>query len=164
MLKQLLTGSSIIALVLVSSLPAQSQAQSPAPQTPAQGAPQTQVSSEELQKFAKSVKQILTIEQGAQTKMAQAVKAEGLSEERFMAIYKVQQNPQAQPKPTVTSQEKQKYDKAFTKLGQIQQDTQSQMAQVLKQQGLEVKRFNEILVAVRQNPDLREKVQQLIKG
>lgn len=164
MLRQVLTGGSILTLMLVSSLPARAQAQKPAPQAPAQGAPQTQVSSEELQKFAKSVKQILTIEQGAQTKMAQAVKAEGLSEDRFMAIYKGQQNPQAQPKPAVTSQEKQKFDKAFANLGKIQETTQSQMAQVLKQQGLEVKRFNEILVAVRQNPELRQKVQQMIKS
>lgn len=164
MLKQLLTGGSILTLVLVSSLPATAQVQNPAPQAPVQGAPQTQVSSEELQKFANSVKLILTIEQGAQTKMEQAVKAEGLSQERFMAIYQAQQNPKTQPKPAVSSQEKLKYDTAFAKLGQIQKETQSQMTNVLQKEGLEVKRFNEILVVVRQNPELRQKVQQLIKS
>lgn len=164
MLKQLLTGGSILTLMLVGSWSAQAQTQKPAPQPPAQAAPQTKVSSEELQKFAKSVKQILTIEQGAQTEMAQVIKAEGLSEGRFIEIYKTQQSPPVQPKAAVTTQEKQKYDKAYTKLGEIEKKTQSKMAQVLQKEGLEVKRFNEILVAVRGNPSLREQVQQMMKS
>lgn len=164
MLKQLLTGGSILTLVLVGSFSAQAQTQNPAPQPPVQTAPQTPVSSAELQKFAKSVKQILVIEQGAQTEMAQVVKAEGLSEGRFIEIHQAQQNPKAQPKTAVSPQEKQKYDKAFTKLGEIEKKTQSQMVQVLQKEGLEVKRFNEILVAVRGNPSLRQQVQQMLKS
>ncbi len=163
MLKQLLTGGSILILVLV-GMPAQAQTQNPAPKPPAPASPQAPVSPAELQKFAKSVKQILMIEQGAQTEMAQAIKAEGLSEGRFIEIYQTQQNSQAQPKTAVTPQEKQKYDKAFTKLGEIEKKTQSKLVQVLQKEGLEVKRFNEILVAVRGNPSLREQVQQLLKS
>lgn len=160
MIKQLLTSGSILTLVLL-GIPAQAQTQNPAP--PAQTSPQTPVSPTELQKFAKSVKQILVIEQGAMTEKVQAIKAEGLSEGRFIEIYRVQQS-QAQPQTAVTPQEKQKYDKVFTKLGEIEKKTQLQMIQVLKKEGLEVPRFNQILAAVRENPSLREQVEQMLKS
>jgi len=162
MLKQILSGGSMCALLLTGSLSAQAQTQTPPSRPQPQQAPQVQVPPAELQKFAKTIKQLQAMQQQAQTAIVQVVQREGLSEARFVQIYQAQQNPQAQPKPAVTSQEKQKFAKAFTQAGQIQQQTQSKMQQVVQQQGLEVQRFNQILTVVKQDPTLRQKVLQLM--
>ncbi len=161
MLKQLLAGGSVFAILLSVSLSAQAQTSSPgAPKV--QPAPQVQVSPAELQKFANAVKQLQVIQQTSQTEMVQAVQGESLSEQRFVQIYQAQQNPQVQPKPQVSEKEKQSFQKAFAKLGQIQQATQTKMNQVVQSQGMEVQRFNQIFAAVRQDPTLQQKVRQLL--
>lgn len=162
MLKQILSSGSVCALLLTGNL--SSQAQTPTPPSSSQlQAPQVQVPPAELQKFAQSIKQLQAVRQQAETAMVRAVQREGLSETRFVQIYQAQQNPQAQPKSAATAPEKQKFDKAFTQIVQIQQQTQVKMQQVFQQQGLGVQRFNQILAAVKQSPTLRQKVLQLIK-
>lgn len=161
MLKQLLAGGSVFAVLLVGNLSAQAQTQAPSPQ-PNAPAPQVKVSPEDLQKFANAIKQLRVIQQTSQTQMVQAVQGEKLSEERFIQIYQAQQNPQAQPKPQITENEKQNFKKAFAKIGEIQQATQAKMQQAVQSQGIEVQRFNQIFAAVRQSPALQQQVRQLL--
>ncbi|ARV58106.1 hypothetical protein BZZ01_05180 [Nostocales cyanobacterium HT-58-2] len=176
MFKQILTGGYVFAFLLVGNLSAQAQVQKPvappfqqqtpaAPQTQATpAAPQTQVSPEELKKFASTIKQLIVIEQGANQEMTQVVGQSGLSQERFMEIHRSQRNPSSQPTKTVTPQEKQQYDKAFSRLGQIQQQAESKMQQVVQKEGLKVERFNQIEAAVRQDPALQKKVREMIQS
>lgn len=171
MLKQFLTGSSVFGFLLVTSLSAQAQVpQSTSPSTqlqpPAssQTQPQSQISQDELQKFARSLKQLLTIQQGTKQEMSQVVEGSGLGQKRFLEIYQAQKNPSAQPKPAISSQEKQQFDKAFTRLGQIQQQAQSKMQQAVQKEGLNPVRFNQILTLVRQDPKLQQQVQKLIRS
>ncbi|MBW4595766.1 MAG: DUF4168 domain-containing protein [Brasilonema angustatum HA4187-MV1] len=169
MFKQILTGSYIFVFLLVSSLSAHAQApkptspsSSPSPQVP--GTPQTKVSSEELQKFANSIKQLRVIKQGAVQQMGDVISKSGLSQERFLEIYKSQQNPPEKLKQAMTPQEKQQYEKAVTSLKSIQEKADTNMQQVLQKEGLGLERFNQIQVAVSQDPALKQKVQQMIKS
>ncbi|GAA6619376.1 DUF4168 domain-containing protein [Scytonema sp. NUACC26] len=173
MFKQLLTGSCIFLFLLVGNLSVQAQQKpvSPAPssapqsQPPASNTPtNTQVSSEELQKFARTIKKLIGIEQNANQEMTQTISKSGLSQQRFMAIHQSQKTPSAQPTPAVTSQEKQQYEKAFASLRQIQQQAETKMRQVLQTEGLQPDRFNQIEAAVRQDPALQKKVREMIKG
>ncbi|MBR8835479.1 MAG: DUF4168 domain-containing protein [Stigonema ocellatum SAG 48.90 = DSM 106950] len=189
MLKPLLTGSYVFVLLLAGSLSAQAQVPQPpssssqpqaptapqgnpssqprvptAPQGNPSSQPQAQISPDELQKFARSLKQLLAIEKGLNQEMAQVVSKSGMSQERFSEIYQAQKNPSTQPKTAITSQEKQQFQKTFTKLGEIQQKGQSKMEQVVKKEGLDPARFNQILVTVRQDPTLLQKVRQMIQS
>ncbi|KYC37173.1 hypothetical protein WA1_46955 [Scytonema hofmannii PCC 7110] len=171
MFKQLLTGSCIFLFLLVGNLSVQAQpkpvspSSSPQSQPPASNTPtNTQVSSEELQKFARTIKQLIGIEQNANQEMSQTITKSGLSQQRFMEIYKSQKTPSAQPTQAVSSQEKQQFEKAFTNLRQIQQQAETKMKQVLQTEGLQPERFNQIEAAVRQDPALQKKVREMIKG
>ncbi len=170
MLKQILAGGSVLALVLVGSLSAQAQAPTPAPspRPPApqgqQGAPAPQVSPEEVQKFANAVRQLQGIQQQAQTEMVQAVERTGLSAQRFTEISRSQREPQTQLSQAVTAQERQKFQQASARVGEIQQSTQSRMEQAVQTQGLEVQRFNQIFAAVQQDPSLLQRVQQILQA
>ena len=104
------------------------------------------------------------IEQGVNQQIAQEVSKSGLSEQRFTEIYQAQNNPSSQPTTAITSQEKQKFQKTFTKLGEIQHQGQSKMQQVVKKEGIEPARFQQIMAAVKQDPTLKQKVQQMIQS
>lgn len=147
------------------SAPSNNQAPAPGavpPQTQQQ-APQTKVSQEELQKFANAVKKLQPIQQQAQTQVAQVIKQQNLSEQRFGEIYQSSRNPQAQPTAKVTPEERKKFAQASTQIQKIQESTQTKMEQAVKGEGLEIPQFNQIFAAIRQNPELLQKVQQMIK-
>ncbi len=163
MLKQLLTSILICIFLLVGSLSAQADTLE-SPVQMQQEALQIQVSPEELQKFASAVQQLQVTYHQFQTLMVQAVEDEGLSQERFTAIYLAQQNPEAQPETEITQKEKQDFEKAFTKVEQIQLENQSHMKQIVEQEGLEVQRFNQIFATTLQNTTLQQQVRQMLQS
>lgn len=137
--------------------------QSP-PQSPAQQAPKAQVSQAELQKFANAVKKLQPIQKNALSQITTAIKQQNLSEKRFGEIYQSKQSPQAQPTAKVTPEENKKFEQVNAKIRQIQKSAQSKMEQTVKSEGLEIPRFNQIFLAIRQDPQLLQKVRQMLRG
>ena len=147
-----------------------SQADSPSqPTKPSQSQPptqqpaQSQVSQKELQQFANAVKKLQPIQENAQNQIVQVIQQENLSEKRFGEIYQSRRNPQAQPTSKITPDENKKFDQANAKIEKIEQSTQGQMEQAVKGEGLDIQRFNQIFLTLRQNPDLLQKVREMIK-
>jgi hypothetical protein len=170
MYKQLLLGGFALALAFSAGLPARSQTSQTEPQQQQQPQPQQQqtapaadVSSEDLQKFANAVKQIQTIQQDYQGRMAQAVEQQGLSQDRYLAIQESQANPTAKPNSQVSEDEKQKFEQATAQVSQLQQEAESKMKEAVQAEGLDVKRFNEIFAAIQQDPSLQQQVQQMMQ-
>jgi hypothetical protein len=142
-----------------SAPPTQSQ-----PQSPIQQAPKAQVSQAELQKFANAVKKLQPIQQNALSQITTAIKQQNLSEKRFGEIYQSKQSPQAQPTTKVTPEESKKFEQVRAKITQIQKSAQSKMEQTVKSEGLEIPRFNQIFLAIRQDPQLLQKVRQMLRS
>lgn len=162
MFKQLIASSSMLMVLLFGALAAQAQTQQPAPQSQPPAAPATQISPEELQKFAQTVKQLQALDQQAQSAMLQAVEAQGLTKERFFEIYQSQQNPQASTE--LDSQEEQRFQQSLSQVQDIQEQTQAKMEQMVQAQGFEVPRFNQIMATVLKDPELQREVLQMIQG
>ncbi len=121
------------------------------------------VQPEELQKFAKTFGTLKNIQQDAKKQMLEIIQQEGLSQERFAAIYRAQKDPNTPVNPQVSSEEKQKFEQANTKINQVQQDSQSKMRQIITQEGLNPQRFEQILAAVQKDPALQQQVQQMMQ-
>lgn len=146
--------------------PSQSQTQPTQPsqsQPPARQPAQSQVSQKELQQFANAVKKLQPIQENAQNQIVQVIQQENLSEKRFGEIYQSRRNPQAQPTAKITPEENKKFDQANAKIEKIEQSTQGQMEQAVKGEGLDIQRFNQIFLSLRQNPDMLQKVREMIK-
>ncbi len=159
-MKRVLVACCTAALVgAAAHIPA--QAQTPAPTT--QAAPTTPVSKEEVQKFASAIKQILVINRASESEAVQAIKAEGLTEQRFDEIYKLQRDPKATPTAQVQPKERQGYDRVVAKLTQIQKESDAKMEKAVQAQGLNVPRFNQIFEAAQKNPQLRQEIQRLVQ-
>ncbi|MCG8362868.1 MAG: DUF4168 domain-containing protein [Pseudanabaenales cyanobacterium] len=136
----------------------------PAPETPeAVATPESSsISQAELQQFANAVIEVQTIERQTQESMAQLILAEGLSPERFNEIFLAQQSVGAEPEPEITLEEQQTFEQVLSQLETIDQAAQTSKEQAVIAQGLEVERFDQILAAVRQDPDLQQQVQELL--
>ncbi len=164
MRRQLLLGGSVLALLLAGSLPARTQVQEPASQPQAQEASQAEISQEELQQFAKAIKQLQAIQQESEQKVVKAIQGEGLSQERFREISQVQQNPETQLTTEVTEEEMQSFKKAVARVTELLQAAQSKMEQAVRAEGLEIQRFNQIATAVKQTPALQQELQQMTQN
>lgn len=146
-------------------IPAPGASQTPQAQPQLPGQPsQTDVSQEELQKFANAVKKLQPIQQEAETQINQAIQQQDLSEERFGEIYQSRQNPKAKPEKKITREENKKFEQVSTKIQEIQQATQTRMEQTVRTEGLDIQRFNQIFLSLKRNPELLQKVRQLIKS
>ena len=158
----LLTGCAVVAAGLV-SLPVQAQQSQPAPSSGATPAATQSVSPTETRQFANAVKQVLALSRESETQVVQAIRSEGLTEQRFDEIFRSQKDPQQKPSKPVDAGEKQKYDRVVAKLVKLSKDNDTKVETAVKQQGLTIPRFNEIFQAVRSNPQLRQQVQELVK-
>lgn len=140
------------------------QSPKPKPLPQVQQAPQGEISQEELQKFANAVKKLQPIQQEADTQITQAIQQQNLSQKRFGEIYQARRNPQAKPTTAITPEETKKFDQVGAKIQDIEQATQSKMERAVRDEGLDIQRFNQIFAAIRQNPALLQKVQQMIQS
>ncbi|MBD1999682.1 DUF4168 domain-containing protein [Leptolyngbya sp. FACHB-541] len=191
MLKQILAGSTFLLLVAFGSLPARSQtsapptaeptepsaqqldpAAQPAPPTEAQSTPPTQaqpqsaaeVSSEDIEKFARAIAQLQTIQQETQTELLQIVEGQGLTPDRFNEIAEAQQNPQAGADVEISDEELQSFEQAANEITTVRQQTQARFQEAVQAEGLEVEQFNQILAAVQQDPALQQEVEQILRA
>lgn len=191
MLKQVLAGSTFLLLVAFGSLPARSQtsapptteptepsaqqlepAAQPAPPTQAQPTPPTQaqpqpaaeVSSEDIEKFARAIAQLQTIQQETQTELLQIVEGQGLTPDRFNEIAEAQQNPEAAPAVEISDEELQSFEQAASEITAIRQQTQARFQEAVQAEGLAVEQFNQILAAVQQDPALQQEVEQILRS
>ena len=173
MLKQLLKGSSIFVILLAGNLSALAQVPESKPQTQASQAlqkplqisqVQTTVSQEELQQFANLLPTLQEIGQTSQHRAVQAIEQSGLSVERFQELSEAQQYPGAIPSSPATPEEQQSFNQVAPEIQSIQEETLDQQEEAVRAGGLEPNRFNEILVAIQEDPTLQQQVQQLMQN
>ncbi|NES22721.1 MAG: DUF4168 domain-containing protein [Symploca sp. SIO3E6] len=164
MLKQLLTGATVLALLLGSSLPGLTQSQENLVTSQLKQASEGNISPEELQKFANAFKQVWQLEQESRQAVSRIVQSSGFSQKRFGEILQAQQNPQAQPNLEVTQEESEKFDNVINEIKQNRQETLANMQQAVETEGLEVERYDQILTLVKDDQELQKQVQEMIEN
>jgi len=161
MLKSLCVTSVSLAILLSLSTPALAESSTAAPLVQIKQSSSTDINPEELEKFAAAMEDMREIQLESRDEISAAIEKEGLSQQRFREILQAQRNPEVET--DASEAELQKFDSATEQLAQIQRDTQSQMKDAVISQGLEVARFQEILQSVRQDPQLKKQVQQIMR-
>ncbi len=162
MLKSLTLTSASLFIFLSLSTPALANSSFSVAQAQAQPSSETDISSEELEQFAAAIQAMRSIQMESRNQVSEAIEQEGLSTERFREILQSQRNPEVEI--DASEEELQRFESASQTLAQIQRDTQSEMKEAVESQGLAVPRFQQILGAVRQQPELRQQVQQIIQS
>lgn len=115
----------------------------------------------ELKKFANAAGKVVVIQQETEQKMIQAIEEENLDLNKFTEIMTAQQNQQTE-NLDATPEDLQKFDKAAAQVMKIQTEVQSEMVEVIQEEGLEPQQYEQILLAYQSNQDVKAKIDALI--
>jgi hypothetical protein len=126
-------------------------------QLPQQSQP-TEVSDSELKQFATALIKIQSIEQQVQGKMVTAVNGAGIEVQRFSEILKATQDPNTEV--DASDKEIEKFDDANQAIEKIQNQAQHDMQNVVRENDLTVNRYQQIMAAVQNDPELQQKLQE----
>lgn len=121
--------------------------------------PKTEVSEEEFSQFFNAAMALQEMNQGIQDQMIAEVEATGLSVEQFSQIQRASGDPQSEFVPTAEDQSK--YDLALTKLESMQEKAQNDMLRKIEEFGLNEERYQEIGMAMQNDPEMMAKFQEM---
>jgi hypothetical protein len=127
---------------------------------PAQQGANTTVNDTELKQFVEAYKKIQVLDQDAQQKMIKAVEDCGITVQKYNEINESFQNPESETE--ATPEEMESFKLASEKVTEIQQKTQPAVQNEIEKQGLTMQRYQEIYVAIQQDPNLMEKFKEIM--
>lgn len=168
-LPTILLGTAASAFMLTSEMPAFAQQQAPQqgqPMSPQENS--MEVDEEEIQRFANAFEAVQSIQKESREEMAQAIEQQGLTIKEYNELFQQQQGNaggESQMSQSNYSEEKrQQFEQADARIDQIEQETQSEIEQAITQEGLEVERFEQLWIAVRQDPELQQRLQNELQN
>ncbi|MFO7730313.1 MAG: DUF4168 domain-containing protein [Spirochaetia bacterium] len=117
---------------------------------------------QELEKFADVMEEIQEVQTESNQEMESAFSDSSMSKERFNTLYSARQNQGAQKAEDETDAETEEFNALAKKIQSIQQDSQKEMVETVRENDMTVEKFNEIVKAMRANPELGQRIQQLM--
>jgi len=118
------------------------------------------VSDADLEKFAQAYQSVQQSNQQIQQKMVAAIEDEGISAERFNAIYQAKMDPEQEVDATDDEMEKQ--EAAMAKVEAMQQSSQKEMEDKIKEKGLTMQQFQDLGAKIQNSPELQQKMQAIM--
>jgi Na+-transporting NADH:ubiquinone oxidoreductase subunit NqrC len=125
-------------------------------------APDIDVSDAEFAKFADAFQEVQSINGQAQEKMKGVIQENGMKTKRFTQIQKAKRNPQQSA--NVTPAEKKKMTKINGELKSVRKNAEKEMRAKIEEVGLTPKRYQEIMMAVRQDPEMQQKLKSMMSS
>lgn len=138
-------------------------AQTPPPQQVPQQQQQQEieVSDAELEKFAEAYQGIQVANQDAQKRMIAVVEEEELEIGKFNEIHQARmQNQEVE----ASEEDLQRHAKAVEKIEEMQPQIQSEMEKIITDADLTVDRYQQIATAMQNDPQLQQRLQQIMVG
>jgi hypothetical protein len=146
----------------------------PPPQDPAQQQPMdqempgqmqqptvdTEVSDEELDQFLDASAKAQEVQMGFQQQMIDIVEDEGIEVETYIQIAEGIQMGQAEEDIDVSEADMEKFHSASASIEEIGQEMDAQLAEAIEEEGMSMDRFQEINMAIQQDPELQQRIQE----
>lgn len=121
----------------------------------------TSFSDEDLAKFSKAAAKVNEIQQSAEKQMIDAIEKQGLDLDTFNEIAMAQQNPNAET-GAIDEGDMKKFQAVSGDLQQIQMDMQPKMVEAIESTGIELNKYQEMVTAYQQSPELQQRVQEMM--
>lgn len=126
---------------------------------------QTEVSDEELETFLDVSSELQEIQMGSQQEMIAVVEDEGLTVEKYNAIAEAEQMGQPTDElEDVSSEDLEKYVQASTQIAEMEEELEPEFEQIIEENGMEMDRFQEINMALQQDPALQQRIQEMMQS
>lgn len=129
---------------------------------------ETDVSDEELKKFAGIMQELQQLRQKQMPKMRQAIKDAGLTMKKYRSLQRkmgkgqgMGQTKSSKDEEEVSDEDKEKYQEAKEKVQKVQQGMKQKMSETIQENGMKQQRFREISNAVRSDKELEKRLRKM---
>lgn len=123
----------------------------------------TDFSDQELEQFVAVFKKANEIQQKNEEVMIQAIEGEDLELERFNEILVSRQQQQSAEDIGASAEEMAAFNQAAEKIMSVQQEAQAEIQQVIEDE-LGMEKYQQIVIAYQQDPEVQEKVNQMLES
>ena len=156
--------SIVLFLLMGLGLTLSAQAGSQAPGGQGSQVPEVDADSQEFDRFVDALQTVQDVQEEVNQEIDQLIADSPLSEQDFQQIH---QELQGQPDrdsgaggTDVSEMEREQYRDLMQRIGSTQESSQEEMITAIEDNGLNVDRFNEIMMAARSDADLQQKLQR----
>ncbi|MHA6279952.1 DUF4168 domain-containing protein [Salinimicrobium sp. CAU 1759] len=119
---------------------------------------QTNVSDQEIEKFAVTFQKMRMINQQAQQELSQVITEEGMEINRFNTIHQAQMDPQKEVE--MSKEEEKKYQAIIKELNSMQAEFRQEIEEMVKDGGLSFERYEEIGNQLQNDAELQERLRE----
>lgn len=123
-----------------------------------------EVSDDELMKFVEVSSIAQEVQMESQTEMVGIVEDEGLDVDTYNQIAEAQESGQSDEELDVSAEDRENFDRATEAIAEIGQEMEGKMASAIEEEGMEMERFMEINMALQQDQNLQQRIQQMMMG
>ncbi|WP_439881019.1 DUF4168 domain-containing protein [Pontibacter sp. MBLB2868] len=156
-----LKGTAITALILIAlALGTTATAQQTSQPAQQQQAPQN-FTDKELKQFADASNRLMEIQRKGEEKMLKILEEEKLSVDKFNEMAQAHQQEKLD-EVVATEQEKTAFNKAAERMMAMQPALQKEVEAAIQKEGMQLDRYEQIMVAYRQDPVLQEKLNKMM--
>lgn len=122
------------------------------------------ISEEELDQVIDTIGDLEPIQVETQEKMQELVEAEDMSFDRFQQVIMAMQNPQMADQVDITDEEQSTIQTIQPDLMEIQSEAQQKMIAAIEDNGLTAQRYQQIMMGVQQDTDLRSRIEERLEN
>jgi len=121
------------------------------------------VSEEELNKFITTISDIEPIQVQLNSDIQQVIEEKDISIQRFQQLMQAMQNPQAAQQVEMTDEERQQIQEIQPELSDLQMKAQEQMVQKIEDNGMDIQRYQAIMMGAQQDQELMTRLQTALE-
>jgi hypothetical protein len=117
-------------------------------------------SSGEFDQFVQALTDIEEVQDGVNTEIDTILGGFSQGQEQFLELHQSVQASGGTPPDDIPDDVIEEYETTISEIDSIQMESQEEMIELVQDHGLSVARFNEMVVAVQQDPELQNAVQE----
>jgi len=121
------------------------------------------VSEEELNKVIDTITEIEPIQVQLNSDMQEVIQSQNISIQRFQQLMQAMQNPQMAQQVEITEEERQKIQEIQPELSELQMKAQEQMVQKIQENGMNMQRYQAIMMGAQQDQELMTRLQTALQ-
>ena len=122
------------------------------------------LSDEELEQFVEAIVSAQELQMESQEEMMEIVEGEGISVEMYNQITQAQQMGQTEEEIDASAEDMENYNNALQKIMEVEERMEPQMVAAIEETGMSMERYQEINMAVQQDPALQQRIQQELQA
>lgn len=119
-------------------------------------------SDDELKSFANAVVQVISIQQQGQMQMIEQIEENEMSVQRFNELF-MQSQQMALDDIEAEGKEMETFLEISEEIERIQMELESVLVETIQEEGLSIDQYENIMAEYQQNPELQQRIQQLME-